>query len=151
LPKEAARAVAAVIAAPAAVAANIPRREIMVSSFSQTDRVRAAGSMLHSLGHPSLRPDQNWNSFGCRRFALRLHADLVYEQDPLAAENREFTWRDRRLVRGAPAALGSSNFEALIGLRHLICGRRAKPRQRMIIIFPFETAASALPRSVCSC
>jgi hypothetical protein len=38
LPKEAARAVAAVIAAPAAVAANIPRREIMVSSSSQTDR-----------------------------------------------------------------------------------------------------------------
>jgi hypothetical protein len=66
-----------------------------------------------------MRPDQNRNRFGCRRLALRLHVDLdldlVHEHDQSAAENREFTWRDRRLVHGAPAAIGSSNFEALIG------------------------------------
>src|SRR5437763_9292841 len=49
LPKEAARAAVALIAAPAAVAANIPRREIIAYSSSPASGARAANSALHPL------------------------------------------------------------------------------------------------------
>src|SRR5436853_3709727 len=60
LPKEAARAVAAVIAAPAAVAANIPRRDIMLAT-PLNGGAPGALSALNRLRDCSLRSAPNRN------------------------------------------------------------------------------------------
>src|SRR5258706_9620423 len=65
--------VAAVTTPPTAVAANISRLDIMFSPpLGWTGGARCIKFRVKFIAHPSLRPDQNRDRFGRRRFAFNI-------------------------------------------------------------------------------
>src|ERR1700674_2479973 len=73
LPKVAARAVEALITAPAAVTANISRLDIIAHHSSRMDGRSPCAKVRMTFVHtPSLRPDQNRNRFGSWSLAFQI-------------------------------------------------------------------------------